>query len=103
MEEEEPVRIPVTDVFDLHSVPPRDVKAVVEEYLQEAHRMGLRALRIVHGLLLRNRFGVQDAQTGKIVLDLLEGLQHRLAIVGHVLLIDIACFVGEGMTTAGIE
>jgi len=47
--EPEPVRIPITDVFDLHSVPPRDVKAVVEEYLQEAHRMGLRALRIIHG------------------------------------------------------
>jgi dsDNA-specific endonuclease/ATPase MutS2 len=45
----EPVRIPITDVFDLHSVPPRDVKAVVEEYLAEAHRMGFRALRIIHG------------------------------------------------------
>jgi dsDNA-specific endonuclease/ATPase MutS2 len=49
MDEEEPVRIPVTDVFDLHSVPPRDVKAVVEEYLSEAHRLGFQALRIVHG------------------------------------------------------
>lgn len=47
--EDEPVRIPITDVFDLHSVPPRDVKAVVEEYLSEAHAMGLRALRIIHG------------------------------------------------------
>ena len=47
--EPEPVRIPITDVFDLHSVPPRDGKAVVEEYLQEAHRMGFRALRIIHG------------------------------------------------------
>ena len=47
--EEEPVRIPITDVFDLHSVPPRDVQAVVEEYLLEAHNMGLKALRIVHG------------------------------------------------------
>ncbi len=45
----EPVRIPVTDVFDLHSVPPRDVKAVVEAYLEEAHRLGLKALRIIHG------------------------------------------------------
>ena len=45
----EPLRIPITDVFDLHTVPPRDVKAVVEEYLAEAHRMGLRALRIIHG------------------------------------------------------
>jgi len=35
----EPVRIPVTDIFDLHSIPPRDVKAVVEEYLLEAHRL----------------------------------------------------------------
>jgi dsDNA-specific endonuclease/ATPase MutS2 len=48
-EDDEPVRIPITDVFDLHSIPPRDVRAVVEEYLIEAHRMGYRALRIIHG------------------------------------------------------
>jgi dsDNA-specific endonuclease/ATPase MutS2 len=48
-EPDEPVRIPITDVLDLHSVPPRDVKAVVEAYLEEAHRMGLWALRIIHG------------------------------------------------------
>src|SRR5260370_32792417 len=47
--EEEPVRIPITDVFDLHTVPARDVKPVVEEYLQEAHALGLKALRIIHG------------------------------------------------------
>lgn len=46
---EEPVRIPITDVFDLHSVPPRDVKAVVEAYLEEAHALGLRAIRLIHG------------------------------------------------------
>lgn len=45
----EPFRIPVTDVLDLHTVPPRDVKAVVEEYLIEAYRLGFTALRIVHG------------------------------------------------------
>ena len=45
----EPVRIPIADVFDLHSIPPRDAKAVVEEYLREAHRLGFKALRIVHG------------------------------------------------------
>jgi dsDNA-specific endonuclease/ATPase MutS2 len=44
-----PVRIPVTDVFDLHTVHPRDARAVVEEYLTEAHRLGFRALRIIHG------------------------------------------------------
>jgi DNA-nicking Smr family endonuclease len=45
----EPVRIPITDVFDLHSVPPRDVQGVVEAYLEEARRMGFRAIRIIHG------------------------------------------------------
>lgn len=46
---EEPVRIPISDVFDLHSVPPRDVKAVVEAYIEEAHALGLRYVRIIHG------------------------------------------------------
>lgn len=45
----EPVRIPITDVLDLHSVPAADVRGVVEAYLEEAHRLGLRALRIIHG------------------------------------------------------
>ena len=45
----EPVRIHVTDVLDLHTVSPRDVKIVVEEYLYEANRLGLKALRIIHG------------------------------------------------------
>jgi dsDNA-specific endonuclease/ATPase MutS2 len=45
----EPLRIPITDVFDLHTVPPRDVRAVIEEYLNEANRLGLKALRIIHG------------------------------------------------------
>ena len=49
MEEDEPIRISVTDVFDLHTVPPRDVAAVVDAYLDEAHAMGLTALRIIHG------------------------------------------------------
>jgi dsDNA-specific endonuclease/ATPase MutS2 len=46
---EEPVRLPITDVFDLHSVAPRDVQGAVEEYLTEAHRVGFKALRIIHG------------------------------------------------------
>jgi dsDNA-specific endonuclease/ATPase MutS2 len=47
--EPDPVRIPITDVFDLHTVPPREVKPVLEAYLEEAHRLGFRALRIIHG------------------------------------------------------
>jgi len=45
----EPVVIPITDVFDLHTIPPREVKLVVEEYLLEARRLGFRSVRIIHG------------------------------------------------------
>jgi dsDNA-specific endonuclease/ATPase MutS2 len=45
----EPVRLEITDVFDLHSVPPRDVRAVVEEYLFQARAAGFRHVRIIHG------------------------------------------------------
>lgn len=46
---EVPVELPITDVLDLHPFPPRDVKAVVEEYLFEARKRNFRALRIIHG------------------------------------------------------
>jgi len=45
----EPVRLEVGDVFDLHSIPPREVRAVVEEYLREARRKGFHVVRIIHG------------------------------------------------------
>jgi len=45
----EPVEIEITDVFDLHTIPPRDVKVVVEEYLRLAHEKGFKAVRIIHG------------------------------------------------------
>jgi dsDNA-specific endonuclease/ATPase MutS2 len=43
------VVIELTDVLDLHSVPPRDVKGVIEAYLEEAQLRGWVALRIIHG------------------------------------------------------
>ena len=46
---DEPFRLPIADVFDLHTVPPRDVEAVVEAYLEEARDAGFKALRIIHG------------------------------------------------------
>ena len=45
----EPVVIEITDVFDLHTIPPKQVKTVVEEYLREAHAKGFRVVRIIHG------------------------------------------------------
>ena len=45
----EPVRVEITDVFDLHTVPPREVRSAVEAYLEEAHRAGFPSVRIIHG------------------------------------------------------
>ena len=45
----EPVEIEIRNFFDLHTIPPRDVKAVVEEYLRLAHEKGFRCVRIIHG------------------------------------------------------
>jgi dsDNA-specific endonuclease/ATPase MutS2 len=46
---EEPVRLEIRDVFDLHSIPPKQAKAVVEEYLIEAHARRFPIVRIIHG------------------------------------------------------
>jgi dsDNA-specific endonuclease/ATPase MutS2 len=48
-QEKEPVRISVSDVFDLHTLQPKEVRAGIEAYLEEANRLGLKALRIIHG------------------------------------------------------
>src|SRR4051794_34366871 len=44
-----PVELPITDVLDLHSFRPAEVKDVVREYLDAAYAKGLRRLRIIHG------------------------------------------------------
>jgi dsDNA-specific endonuclease/ATPase MutS2 len=61
--ENEPLRIPIEDVFDLHAVPPRDVKAVVEAYLEEAYSLGMRHVRIIHG----RGIGVQRETIRKVL------------------------------------
>jgi dsDNA-specific endonuclease/ATPase MutS2 len=59
----EPVVIEITDVFDLHTIPPREVKAVIEEYLREAHKKGFPVVRIIHG----KGIGVQREMVRKIL------------------------------------
>jgi DNA-nicking Smr family endonuclease len=46
---DEPFEIEITDSLDLHSFSPRDVRAVTEAYLAEAHKKGFRVVRIIHG------------------------------------------------------
>lgn len=45
----EPVEIPITDSLDLHSFSPKDIRAVVEEYLGAAYDKGFPVVRIIHG------------------------------------------------------
>jgi DNA-nicking Smr family endonuclease len=54
---DEPVRIPISDVFDLHTISPKDAKSALIEYLSEANRLGFKALRVIHG----RGIGVQRA------------------------------------------
>ena len=45
----EPIELEITDVLDLHTFPPSEVKDLVREYLGLAYDKGLRELRIIHG------------------------------------------------------
>lgn len=45
----EAITLEITDVLDLHSFRPADVADVVREYLDEACRLELKELRIIHG------------------------------------------------------
>ena len=42
-------RIPIEDAIDLHAFAPRDIKSVVEEYVNAAHEAGLTEVRLIHG------------------------------------------------------
>lgn len=48
-EGEEAVELAVTDVLDLHSFPPREIRALVRDYLDLAYEEGIYELRIIHG------------------------------------------------------
>ena len=45
----DPVTIEFQDVIDLHSIPAKQARAVVEDYLDEARRRRVPFVRIIHG------------------------------------------------------
>lgn len=47
--DDQPHRLPIEPEIDLHAFHPRDVKSVVEEYVNAAHAAGLREVRLIHG------------------------------------------------------
>jgi dsDNA-specific endonuclease/ATPase MutS2 len=57
------VDIEITDSLDLHAFHPRDIKAVVTEYLKEARKKGFRIVRIIHG----KGVGVQRETVRKVL------------------------------------
>jgi DNA-nicking Smr family endonuclease len=57
------VHVPIEDAIDLHSFAPRDVVAVVDDYLHAAHEKGFREVRLIHG---RGK-GVQRAAVQRLL------------------------------------
>jgi len=49
MDDEEPVAIPIEAAIDLHSFAPRDIVAVVDDYLDAAAAAGFTEVRLIHG------------------------------------------------------
>ncbi len=41
--------VPIEDTIDLHTFQPKEVRAVVEEYLYQAIQRGFAEVRIIHG------------------------------------------------------
>ena len=46
---DEHFRIPIEDTLDLHAFAPREIKSVVEEYVNAAYDAGLHEVRLIHG------------------------------------------------------
>jgi len=47
--DEDPVELPIDGTLDLHAFRPKDVPAVVTDYLDECRARGILHIRIVHG------------------------------------------------------
>ena len=65
MDEDPSVEIPIEDTLDLHAFAPRDVVAVVDDYLHAAQLAGFRDVRLTHG---RGK-GVQRAAVHRLLRD----------------------------------
>lgn len=48
-EEPEPIELPIDGVLDLHAFRPEDSAELVQDYIDECRKRGIRELRIIHG------------------------------------------------------
>jgi DNA-nicking Smr family endonuclease len=44
-----PVKIPIEDWIDLHTFSPKEIPALLEEFLTECEKKGFTEIRIIHG------------------------------------------------------
>jgi Mismatch repair ATPase (MutS family) len=49
VDDEEPIAVPIEDAIDLHAFSPREILAVVDDYLEAAHAAGFELVRLIHG------------------------------------------------------
>lgn len=49
MPEENPIKIPVNGILDLHTFQPKDVKDLLPDYLAECRKRDILQVRIIHG------------------------------------------------------
>jgi dsDNA-specific endonuclease/ATPase MutS2 len=59
----EPFELEITDTIDLHAFSPKEIRRVVETYLEEARALNFRVVRIIHG----KGVGVQKEIVRKIL------------------------------------
>ncbi|MEX1062278.1 MAG: Smr/MutS family protein [Balneolaceae bacterium] len=75
-DKDEPVRIPIDGVLDLHNFKPSDLGTLIDEYIHACMKEGICNIRIIHGkgtgalrrsvhhLLRRNRHVVRFEKAG---------------------------------------
>jgi DNA-nicking Smr family endonuclease len=45
----EPVKLPITDVLDLHTFQPKEIPALLDDYFTECLKENIFVVRIIHG------------------------------------------------------